>query len=137
MSQDAALVAALAATAMPFAHTAEDQAESWLRTMRLHGAVGESLRALGVGEKPLITNSDRSDDAVGTPIPEGDVVARVMKCAAEFVVARGGDFVGTGDILFALFDVYGQAMDRALYLRGTSRAELFDQLALDQYHAQV
>ncbi len=134
MSQDAALVAALAATAMPFAHTAEDQAESWLRTMRLHGAVGESLQALGVGEKPLITNSQPAADAVGTPVPEGDVVERVMRCAADFVIARGGECVGTGDILFALFDVYGKSIDRALYLRGTSRAELFDQLALDQYH---
>ena len=37
LSQDAALVAALAATAMPFSHSAEDQAESWLRALRLHG----------------------------------------------------------------------------------------------------
>lgn len=137
MSQDAALVAALAATAMPFAHTAEDQAESWLRTMRLHGSVGQSLQALGVGEKPLVTGSDPVDETVGTPVPDGEVVERVMQSAAAFVIARGGEFVGTGDILFALFDVYGHAMDRALYLRGTSRAELFDQLALDRHHAQI
>ncbi len=137
MSQDAALVAALAATAMPFAHTAEDQVESWLRTMRLHGNVGTSLQNLGVGEKPLVAGSNPADQAAGTPVPPGDVVERVMGCAGDFMIARGGALLGTGDILFALFDVYGQSMDRALYLRGTSRAELFDQLALDQHHANA
>ncbi len=39
MSQDAVLVATLAGTAMPFAHSAEDQAERWLRVLRLHGRV--------------------------------------------------------------------------------------------------
>ena len=47
MSGDAALVVGLAATAMPFAHTAEDQAESWLRTLRLHGRVGSALAGAG------------------------------------------------------------------------------------------
>lgn len=136
-SQDAALVTALAATAMPFAHTAEDQAESWLRTMRLHGRVADSLHALGVGEKPLVTGSTPSHQAVGTPVPEGDVVERVVASAADFVVARGGECIGTGDLLFGVFDIYGNALDRALYLRGTSRAQLFDQLALDQYHART
>ena len=36
LSQDAALVVALAGTAMPFAHSAEDEAERWLRALRLH-----------------------------------------------------------------------------------------------------
>ena len=52
MSQDAVLVATLAGTAMPFAHSAEDQAERWLRVLRLHGRVGAALQALGVGEAP-------------------------------------------------------------------------------------
>lgn len=136
LSQDSALVAALAATAMPFAHTAEDQAETWLRTMRLHGSVGQSLQALGVGEKPLLPGSEPVGDAIGTPIPDGDVVARITQCAMDFTVARGGECVTTGDLLFALFEVYGRTIDRALYLRGTSRAELFERLALDQYHAR-
>lgn len=52
LSQDAALVAALAGTAMSFSHSAEDQAERWLRALRLHGQVGCALQALGVGEAP-------------------------------------------------------------------------------------
>ena len=47
LSQDAALVVALAGTAMPFAHSAEDVAERWLRALRLHGLVGATLQALG------------------------------------------------------------------------------------------
>ena len=57
LSGDAALVVGLAATAMPFAHTAEDQAESWLRTLRLHGSVGTALSALGMGEEPLVAQA--------------------------------------------------------------------------------
>ena len=57
LSQDAALVVALAGTAMPFAHSAEDEAERWLRALRLHGQVGVALQALGVGESPLMTGS--------------------------------------------------------------------------------
>jgi hypothetical protein len=52
LSQDAALVVTLAGTAMAFAHSADDEAERWLRVMRLHGQVGDVLQALGVGEAP-------------------------------------------------------------------------------------
>ncbi|HVH18099.1 MAG TPA: hypothetical protein VNF72_07355, partial [Myxococcota bacterium] len=43
LSQDAALVVALAGTAIPFAHSAEDEAERWLRAMRLHGQVDREV----------------------------------------------------------------------------------------------
>ena len=49
---------ALAGTAMPFAHSAEDEAERWLRALRLHGRVGATLQALGVGEAPLMTSTE-------------------------------------------------------------------------------
>jgi hypothetical protein len=129
MSRDAALVAALAATAMPFAHTAEDQAESWLRTLRLHGNVGASLQQLGVGEEPLVPQSTPRDQVAGTKPPEGDVVERVARCATEFAIARGAGCVSTADLLFALFEVYGRTMDRALYLHGISRQQVFERLA--------
>jgi hypothetical protein len=129
LSRDAALVAALAATAMPFAHTSEDQAESWLRTMSLHGNVGLALQDLGVREEPLVVNSYPPKEAVGTPPPEGDVVERVARCATEFAIARGAKCVGTADLLFALFEIYGRTMDRALYVHGVTRYEVFDSLA--------
>src|SRR3954462_10361996 len=67
LSQDAALVVALAGTAIPFAHSAEDEAERWLRVLRLHGQVGVALQGLGVGEAPLMTPTDGRDDPRGTP----------------------------------------------------------------------
>ena len=129
LSRDAALVAALAATAMPFAHTAEDQTESWLRVMCLHGNVGITLQELGVREEPLITDSYPAKETAGTPPPEGDVVVGVVRAATEFAIARGAECVGTADLLFALFETYGRTMDRALYLHGVTRFEVFDSLA--------
>src|SRR4051794_41974719 len=55
LSQDAAIVLALAETAIPFAVSREDEAERWVRLLRLHGQVGLALQALGVGEAPLST----------------------------------------------------------------------------------
>jgi hypothetical protein len=128
MSQDAALVTALAGTAMPFSHSAEDQAERWLRALRLHGEVGAALQALGVGEAALMTGNGE-DIPSSSPLPEGDVVQRVVGRARELAGARGAASVSTADVLFAVFDEYGRLMDRALYLRGTSREELTQRLA--------
>ena len=120
---------ALVGTAIPFAHSQEDEAERWLRAMRLHGQVGNTLQALGVGEAPLMTGGAH-DQAEGheTPPLGAGVLDNVTDRAAEFATARGAENVGTTDILFAVFDVYGKLFDRALYLRGTSREELVERL---------
>jgi hypothetical protein len=129
LSQDAALVVALAGTAIPFAHSAEDEAERWLRAMRLHGQVGTTLQALGVGEAPLMTGSEHEhSEGHGTPNLGPDVLDDVTSRASEFALARKAETVGTTDILFAVLDVYGKLFDRALYLRGTSREELVERL---------
>ena len=129
LSQDAALVVALAGTAIPFAHSAEDEAERWLRAMRLHGQVGSILQALGVGEAPLMTGSEHDhSEGHGTPNLGPNVHDQVTECAEQFAVAREAETVGTPDILFAVLDVYDKLFDRALYLRGTSREELVERL---------
>jgi hypothetical protein len=129
LSQDAALVVALAGTAIPFAHSAEDEAERWLRAMRLHGQVGSILQALGVGEAPLMTGSEHDhSEGHGTPNLGPNVLDQVTECAEQFAVAREAETVGTPDILFAVLDVYDKLFDRALYLRGTSREELVERL---------
>lgn len=129
LSQDAALVVALAGTAMPFAHSAEDEAERWLRAMRLHGEVGSTLQALGVGEAPLMTGTDHEhSEGHGTPSLGPDVLETVTQRADEFATARHAETVGTTDVLFGVLDVYGKLFDRALYLRGTSRDELVERL---------
>jgi hypothetical protein len=97
--------------------------------MRLHGQVGSTLQALGVGEAPLMTGGEHDQpEGHGTPPLGAEVLDDVTDRAAEFATARGAENVGTTDILFAVFDVYGKLFDRALYLRGTSRDELVERL---------
>lgn len=130
LSQDAALVVALAGTAMPFAHSAEDEAERWLRALRLHGQVGVSLQALGVGEAPLMTSTEGDHvEGAGSPTLGPDVLEEVTHRASSFALEREADTVSTADLLFAVLDVYGKLFDRALYLRGTSREELAERLS--------
>jgi hypothetical protein len=122
-------VVALVGTAIPFAHSQEDEAERWLRAMRLHGQVGAALQALGVGEAPLMTGSEHEhSEGAGTATLGPDVLDEVTRRATAFATARRADTVGTPDLLFAVLDVYGKLFDRALYLRGTGREELVERL---------
>jgi hypothetical protein len=127
LSQDAGIVLGLAATALDFAHSREDEAERWLRTLRMHGRVGETLQALGVSEAPLMTYA-RPPQLPAPPPPGGDPVDAVCHRAARMAHGRGADRVGTVDVLFAVLALYGSLFDRALYIRGTSREELLVRL---------
>jgi hypothetical protein len=130
LSQDAALVVALAGTAMPFAHSAEDEAERWLRALRLHGQVGATLQARGVGEAPLMTSSEAEpSEGADTPPLGADVLDDVTRRASDYAAGREAQTVGTADLLFAVFDVYGKLFERALYTRGTGREELVEKLS--------
>jgi hypothetical protein len=121
-------VTALAGTAMAFSHCAEDEAERWLRALRLHGEVGCALQALGVGESPLETTGDMCDEPESSPPLGQNALDRAMREAERHAVTRGADTVGTTDLLLALFDVYGDKMDRVLEVRGASRAEVLERL---------
>ena len=63
LSNDAAMVLGLAGTAMPFAGSREEEAERWLRVLRLHGDVSGSLQALGIGEVPIADEGGGDGDA--------------------------------------------------------------------------
>lgn len=129
LSEDAAIVLALAETAIPFAAAPEDEAERWVRILRLHGEVGCALQSLGVPEGPLEsaarTPSRRGRRSQGA----GEVVALVERRARGRSHAHGAPVSGTVDILFALVTTYGSLLDRALYVRGTTRAELLERLS--------
>jgi hypothetical protein len=133
LSQDAALVVALAGTAIPFAHSAEDEAERWLRAMRLHGDVGKLMQALGVGESPL--ESDAEPQVGDTPPLGEDALERVTQAAGTRAGERDADSVGTSDILLAVLDIYGELFERVLYVRGTSSQELIEHLG-DEHTAR-
>ena len=127
LSQDAALVLALAGTAVPFAHSAEDEAERWLRALRMHGQVGAALQKLGVGEGSLVTGSDPGEDGQTRGFGP-KVVDEITRNAGRFAIARKAEALGTLDVLFAVLQVYDRLFDRILYARGSSREELFEQL---------
>jgi hypothetical protein len=129
LSQDAAIVLALAETAIPFAVSVEDEAERWVRLLRLHGQVGLALQSLGVGEAPLGTIAQPHAVRVLRARPLGeDPVADVTLAARRFAANRGARAAATVDVLFAVIGVYGRTFDRALYIRGTSVEELLERL---------
>jgi hypothetical protein len=124
LSQDAAIVLALAQTAVPFSTSREDEAERWVRVLRMHGQVGVALQALGIGETPIQTSA-------GGPRPirllrqaSTRAVEEVERRARLFARSRGAGLIGTADVLFGVLDQYGQVFDRALYIRGATRNEL-------------
>ena len=136
LSEDAALVTALAGTAMAFSHCAEDEAERWLRALRLHGQVGT---ALGVGEAPLESEAvgDVCEDPASHP-PLGETALRETVLEAERrALARRARAVGTADLLLALLDVYGEPLDEALALRGATRDEVIERLAAMGDHPEL
>jgi hypothetical protein len=127
LSQDAAITLGLAGTSLLFARDEHDAAERWVRLLRLNGLVGSAMQALGVGEAPLETPAV-TPRASHKPenLPGAD---EVTQRACDMALQRGAPAVGTIDVLFACFDLYGSAFDRALYIRGTNREELLEKIA--------
>jgi hypothetical protein len=129
---DAALVLGIAATAIPFARTPEDEAERWLRLLRLHGEVGAVLQGLGVSEASLNGAEQRKHanaPAVAARGEQGDVIALVSECAARIAEEHGADGVGTRELLLAVLDVYGDVFERTLRAHGTDSVEVLERLA--------
>jgi hypothetical protein len=130
LAPDAAMVLGIASTAMPFARTREDEAERWLRLLRLHGEVGIALQSLGVSEMAL----PRPTDGGGSPTAERpgeegpDAVASVTEHTVRIAGERGANGVGTADVLMAVMHVYGEDFDRVLLAHGTDRDEVLARL---------
>jgi hypothetical protein len=139
LSEDAALVTALAGTAMAFSHCAEDEAERWLRALRLHGQVGCALQALGVGEAPLERegSGEICDEPASSPPLGESALDRTVREAERRAIGRRAEAVGTADLLLALLDVYGDPLDHALALRGATRDEVIERLAAMGDHPEL
>lgn len=121
----AKIAVALAATAMPFASTHCEEAERWLRILRVNGAVGNAMQALGLPEEPF--------EACG-PVEGGDprqpgTVEAVIAAAAEELRGRGGEAITTEDLFAGVRSVYGPAFEGALAARGTTSSEVLELLA--------
>ncbi len=128
---DVAMVLGMASTALPFARSSQDEAERWLRILRLHGEAGSALQALGVSEGPLESaGGDDGENARGAQQEGSDVVAAVTDGAVRVASERGARTVGTSDVLVAVMDVYGSDFDRVLRVHGTDRDEVLERLGV-------
>lgn len=142
LAPDAAMVLGIAATAIPFARTPEEEAERWLRVLRLHGEVGSALQSLGVSEDVIAIhpeNGHRDPAAAASPGGHGrpgpgdgrprDVISLVGEHAAQVAAERGSAGVATTDVLIALLQVYGPVFEQALRAHGTDSGEVLERLA--------
>jgi len=124
---DTMMVLGMASTALPFARSPEDEAERWLRILRMYGNAGAALQALGVSEGPL-------EDAAEEPSPQGaraDALEAVTKQAARIAAHRGAQTVAAGDVLVAVMGVYGEDFDRVLRVHGTDHDEVLQRLGIE------
>ncbi len=131
LDRTAAMAVGIAATAMPFAASREEEAERWLRILRMHGETSLILSSLGVTEGSTQDGPAGGPDAGERPGDGGqDAVARVSEGAAAHARERGSEAVTTRDLLLSVMDVYGAAFDRVLEGHGTSRDDLVSVLDL-------
>ena len=132
LAPDAEIVLAIASTAMPFARTPEDQAERWLRVLRLHGEVGIALQALGVSDVALTESSEAADVESGSSaaLQDGDVIVTVSERAMDIAAQRGSAGVSTVELLLAVMSVYGEHFSCVLEAHGGDVEELLDRLGV-------
>ena len=136
LSNDAAMVLGLAGTAMPFAASPEEEAERWLRVLRLHGDVSASLQALGIGEVPIRGDDHEGELDVGGEghhkAAEHEVVKNVTEHATRSAQRRGAHTVGTIDVLIGAMEYYGEDFDRILQAYGTDRDEVLERVLAER-----
>jgi hypothetical protein len=118
----AKIAVALAATAMPFASTSCEEAERWLRILRVNGAVGNAMQALGLPEEPFEACPPFEEDG---PTQAGSVDA-VIAAAVDELHERRGEAITTEDLFVGVRNVYGPAFERVLAARGTTSSEVLE-----------
>lgn len=128
LAPDAVIVLGIASTAMPFAGTPEAEATRWLRVLRLQGAAGAALQALGVSETPLRARGEHTADRSRSQDSGRDTVRAVSEQAVRIASRRGASAVDTTDLLMAVMDVYGADFERVLRAHGTNRDEVIERL---------
>ena len=128
LSEDATVALGLARTAIPFATSRAEEAEKWLRVLRMHGDVGAALQGLGVGEAPLEPDAD--DQPNPNKREDGrEITDRVCQVASDLARCNDAPVAGTVHLLLAVVWVYDEDFDRVLRQRGSFRDELLSRLA--------
>ena len=127
-SREVVIALELAETTVPFARSRQGEAERWLRVLRRLERIGEALSELGVEDGPLESPAEArmafEDDGSGSSVEE------VAERAQMYARARGGEVVGTIDLLFGVMGVYGGDFSRALYSCGVPRELLLEHLTM-------
>lgn len=127
LTADAALLLGIAATAMPFAQSREEEAERWLRALRRHGEAGAVLASLGVQEAAV----SGPENAHGTDLlrsADADAVTIVTDHAGHVAAERGATKLTTSDVFRAVIHVYGETFGRVLAAHGVGLHELLERL---------
>ena len=124
----ARLSVGLAATALPFARSDSEQAERWLRILRVNGAVGNAMQGIGLPEYPLVAGAGPPPASPRRP----DALALVIEAAERNARERGGEAITTEDVFVGVAATYGPAFDHALAIRGTTAAEVLERMARAQ-----
>ena len=119
-SREAAAALTLGCLTVPAGAQPVEQADRWVRILRLFGRVGDALDGLGVPEAPLATLSERSSEHSDG----GDSQRLVVRWSGEFARRSGARTLDTVHVAFAVRKVFGSGLDRALYRRGASWDEL-------------
>ena len=126
-SREVAIALELAGTTVPFARSREGEAERWLRVLRRLERTGEALAAIGMADGPLESPAEARMGFEREPeVAIQDVASR----AEMYTRARGGDVVGTIDLLFGVLGTYGRDFSKALYRLGAPRELLLDHLTM-------
>jgi hypothetical protein len=126
-SREVVIALELAETTVPFARSRQGEAERWLRVLRRLERTGEALAALGVPDGPLESPAEARMAYESDPeVSIHDVASR----AEMYAHARGGDVVGTIDLLFGVLGTYGADFSKALYRCGAQREMLLDHLTM-------
>jgi anti-anti-sigma factor len=123
LTADATLMLGIASTAMPFALSAEDQAQRWLRALRNHGESGAILASLGLSEA-VVHDPDLDGESESSESVDDDAVDTVTRVAGEIAAQRKAPKLGTTDVLQAVIQVYGATFYRVLSAHGVDPAEL-------------
>jgi hypothetical protein len=85
------MAVALAATALPFARSGSEEAERWLRILRVNGSVGNAMQALGMPEEPFLDGIERPADDPCRP----GALEEAIEAAAANAHARGTEPIAT------------------------------------------
>lgn len=123
LTRDAAVVLGIAATAMAFTDSADEQVERWLHALLRHGQAGVALASFGFTED--LTHAALAAGASRRTRPDDRyVVSSVITRAQRIASDAGASKTGTSHLLLAVIERYRGHCDDVLASHGVDRDRL-------------